>query len=382
MIAAFGAIAGAYACATGSLVSDDDNDASGPHGDATTGGDSAACPQFDLQTDPQHCGSCTNACASGLLCSSGSCKAACDSPTTKCTATDGGITCDNLTSDPNHCGGCTTACSAADGGGVTPGPDNPAHPGIVYDSGIGWTTGSPSCDASTCATSCTQGFTGCSDGICYDTENHHDHCGACTTTCTAQEWCNDGNCCALGQEYCNGACVDVLSNNSNCGACGNVCSGGTPTCANGACSATCSPAGTRQAYNTLQQSTGTGCFTTSPCATSTYNWSSNNIQSFYNAGEYIVCSGTTACISHVGVNNWNVGTECQGMWNVYCDSTNVGTLNTEGKTCTGTPMTNGCSISFAPVTCSSIKLELVSGDTSQCCNDTPYDTSLSGVTAW
>jgi len=376
---AIGLLALASACATG-LIAGSDDDASSP-GDATLKGDGSACPQYDLQTDPQHCGSCTNACASGEVCSTGSCKSSCESPTTKCTASDGGVVCATLASDPNHCGQCTTTCTAADGGGLAPGPNNP-DAGVVYDSGAGWTTGSPGCDASTCEVTCPPGFTACTDGVCYDTQNHHDHCGTCSTACTGQQWCNRGNCCALGQEYCGGSCVDVLSNDANCGSCGNACGGNTPNCVNGTCSATCTPSGSRVAYNTLQSKNATGCFTTSPCAISTYQWNANNIQSFYNAGEYIVCSGATACISHVGVNNWATTTECQGTWDVYCDSTKVGSLSTMGKSCTGSPMSNGCSISFNPVTCSTIKLELTGGDTSNCCNGSPYDTSLSGVTAW
>ncbi|HEX4517808.1 MAG TPA: hypothetical protein VH054_29910, partial [Polyangiaceae bacterium] len=330
-----------------------------------------------------HCGSCTNACPSGEVCSSGKCNSTCQSPTTKCTGGDGGVTCATLTSDPNHCGSCTTACSVADGGGVVPGTNNPANPGITYDSGVGWTTGSPSCDASTCATNCTQGFAGCSDGICYDTQNHHDHCGTCATACGASEWCNRGNCCPLGQEYCNGACVDVLTNNANCGACGNACGGGTPNCSGGVCSATCSPSGTRQAFNTLSSKTNTGCFSTSPCAESTYLWSSANIESFQNVGENIVCSGTTACVSHVGINNYADTSACQGSWDIYCDTTKVGTLNTVGKTCTGSPMSNGCSISFNPVTCSAIKIQASAGNVHLCCGgSTQIDTSISGVTAW
>jgi hypothetical protein len=372
VVAAFG---GAYACANG-LIQDED---------ASTGdGGGGGCPQFNLQTDPQHCGSCTNACSSGQVCSSGKCGSSCQSPTTKCTGTDGGVTCFNLGTDPQHCGSCTKGCTVSDGGGIPPGPNNPANPGIVYDSGTGWTTGTPGCTSGTCETNCGSGFTACSDGVCYDTQNHHDHCGTCSTACqSTTEWCNRGNCCPLGQEYCNGACVDMLGNNQNCGACGNVCSGGTPNCTGGTCTSTCSPSGSRVAYNTLSSKTNTGCFTTSPCAQATYLWSSANIESFENVGEYIVCGGTTACISHVGINNYANTSDCQGSWDVYCDTTKVGTLNTIGKTCSGSPMTNGCSISFNPVTCSSVKFSAQTTAGHLCCGGTnPLDISISGVTAW
>src|SRR5690242_19406695 len=105
-------VATAAACATARLPESDD-DASAP-GDATVKGDGSACPQYDLETDPQHCGSRSNACPAGEVCSSGACKSSCQSPTTKCSASDGGVTCANLTSDTNHCGSCTTACSVPD----------------------------------------------------------------------------------------------------------------------------------------------------------------------------------------------------------------------------------------------------------------------------
>ena len=197
------------ACATGLLQSDDTNDEGGA-GDATTKTD--ATPSNDASAPT----------ADG----------ACASPTTKC-ASDAGAVCVNELTDPNHCGGCTNACAAGDAGSLPVGPNNP-DAGVAFDSGIGWMLGTPACDAGACAVSCASGFTDCS-GICFDTNNDHDHCGACSTACTSTQWCNGGSCCALGQEFCNGSCTDVLSNASSCGACGNVCPAQTPTCSNGTC---------------------------------------------------------------------------------------------------------------------------------------------------
>jgi hypothetical protein len=198
------------ACANGLLTTDDtSNDASLPN-DATTTNDSPS----------------TN--DAGKLGPDG----ACNSPTTKCTS-DAGAICVDTQTDTNHCGGCTNACTQGDAGSLAPGPNNP-DAGVVYDGGSGWMLGAPECEAGTCAVTCTSGFTDC-DGICFDTQNFHDHCGTCSTACTSQEWCVKGNCCALGQEYCSGSCIDVESDKNNCGACGNVCPAQTPVCSNGTC---------------------------------------------------------------------------------------------------------------------------------------------------
>jgi len=369
----------AGACAKGSLpiVGDAGSDA--------TTADGGACPQFDLQTDPKHCGSCTNACQSSEVCSAGQCKSQCESPTTKCTV-DGGALCITLATDPNHCGQCTTVCATGDAGGLAPGTDNPA-PNVPfdggYDGGPGWSLGAPDCDASTCGIACPNGMSLC-NGVCFDEQNHHDHCGACTTACQSTEWCGSGHCCAQGTEYCGGSCVDPLTDDANCGSCGHACNGGTPYCSNGTCVAGCTPSGSRQAFNTLQSHTTSGCWDTgNPCAQDTYNFSQTYGQNFQAAGQDIVCSGTTACVGHVGIGTYGATTVCQGTWDVYCDTTKVGTIDTLNTTCTGSAMTNGCNISFTPTSCSTIKLvgQTGTGDNA-CCGGSSPDSMIVAVSAW
>lgn len=375
-----GALA-AGACAQGTVLGEPDDAGSS---DATRSGDASGCAQYDLKTDPLHCGSCTTACKAGEVCSNGNCKSSCDAPTTKC-AGDGGILCANVATDPGHCGSCTKACASADAGGLAAGPNNPSNPGVQYDGGSGWDLGKPTCQSSQCGTTCASGFTACSDGVCYDTQNFHENCGACGTACAAQEWCNSGKCCPVGQMACNGTCTDVLSNPSACGACGNACSGGTPFCAAGGCTAGCNPSGTRQPFNTLQSKTATGCFATSPCAIGSYSWSSANIQAFQALNQEMVCGGTTACVGHVGLNTYASSTTiCHGTFDVYCDATKVGTINASGLACGGDPKTNGCSTAFTPRTCSSIKFVLVAGTGVGCClsSGNGPDTAISGVSAW
>jgi hypothetical protein len=235
-----------WACATGGLIDPNIDTPETGVPDTSTKGDSsiavdAGCPQYNTNTDPKHCGSCTNACTDLQVCSSGVCKAACDPPTVKCSS-DAGSGCFDTTKDPNHCGGCTNVCTVGDSGALTPGNNNPDSgipiPDGGYDGGIGWANGTATCGDGGCGVNCPPNTTVCSDNICYDTQNFHDHCGDCNTACAANtEWCTQGHCCSVGQAYCNGACTDVLADNSNCGACGNKCGGNTPNCSNGICKA-------------------------------------------------------------------------------------------------------------------------------------------------
>ncbi len=379
--AAFIVVAVVGACAR-AIVEGGTDDAST---DGTLG-EGSTC-QFDTTNDPQHCGLCSHACSSGEVCSSSACKSQCDSPTTKCTG-DAGVLCVNLTSDALHCGQCTNACKLADAGALPLGTSNP-DAGVSfdggYDGGPGWSLGTAECEASTCNIACPGGMTKCADSICYDPQNHHDHCGACTTACAADEWCDKGNCCAQGTEWCGSSCVAVLTDPSNCGSCGNVCSGGTPYCSAGKCSKGCVPSGTRQAFNTLSSSTVTGCWKGNPCGTDTYTFSSTNGVNYQNVGENFVCSGTTACVGHVGVTTYGTSTVCQGAFDILCDGVTVGNINTVGKTCIGTAMTNTCNTSFTPVSCSKVTVQLSAGaGTDLCCNisGTGPDTMVVGVSAW
>jgi len=208
------------ACAVGAGAGGDDSTATdaGKGGDATSGGDSS--PGSD---------------AAGGKDGGGSDASTCTSPMTSC----GDAGCVDTTSDTSHCGSCTTACATADAGSLVPGSnDNPdaGIPNFVVDAGQPWSLGTASCASSKCGVDCPSGLTECSDGVCYDTQNFHEHCGDCSTACAANEYCAGGHCCASGSEYCNGACTDVLSNDSNCGGCGVVCGTGM-LCSGGTCTA-------------------------------------------------------------------------------------------------------------------------------------------------
>jgi hypothetical protein len=173
-----------------------------------------------------------------------------------------------------------------------------------------------------------------------------------------------------------------MTDNANCGGCGVVCSGGTPFCSKGVCTAGCNPLGTRQAFNTLSSHTSSGCWTGNPCAQGTYTWTATNGQSFINANEDVVC-GTTACVDHVGITTYELAANCQGSWDVYCDTTKVGTIDTTNKACQGDAMTNGCSVTFTkPMSCSNIRFVGLTGSVGACCGSTGLHSMLTAVSAW
>jgi len=271
------------ACATAGTVTFPDDGGTPPTPDGATP-DGAACPQFDLQTDPKHCGSCTKACASAEVCSLGACKNACDPPTVKCS---GGQTCIDVTKDPKNCGTCATECTRPLGPPIDNGTGNPDAgipiPDGGFDAGTGWSQAVASCDGGKCALACGGASALCSDNLCWDPQNTHDHCGNCNTACANDvEWCNLGHCCATGTQYCGSACVDTVTDPMNCGGCGKVCGVSTPACVAGAC--------------TSQVSVNTVCAKVNPSGILCGGDCSNNHAAYADA--YCKLAGLTKAVSY------------------------------------------------------------------------------------
>jgi hypothetical protein len=149
------------------------------------------------------------------------------------------------------------------------------------------------------------------------------------------------------------------------------------------CVPACVPTGMRQSFNTLGLSPG-GCITGNPCSQDVSVQSAAYIASFEVTNAALTCTGTTACISHVGIGTYTTAANCQGVWDVYCDAKKLGTIITVGKACANSAMANGCSLTFAPTTCSSIKLVAVQGSGTSCCSAPilPVDTRVTAVSAW
>jgi hypothetical protein len=203
------------ACATGNLTGDDDDDAS-PANDATTG-DAGSCANGQTScngtctsttSDPKNCGKCANACASGQVCSQGTCAANCSGGTTKC-----GSSCVDTNTDPQNCGKCSAPCASGDG-----------------------------CDGGTCIPSCTSGQKLCDDGglFCANIATDVENCGDCNVVCPAQWTCQQNGRCLPNcgtQTLCDidggtqgdggPFCTNVDTDNQNCGTCDHACTGNT-----------------------------------------------------------------------------------------------------------------------------------------------------------
>ncbi len=198
----------------------------------------------DFMTDPNHCGSCGNPCASGA-CQSGQC--VCAGPGQKFC---GGI-CINEKTDRNNCGGCSNTAPASgfcdDGGYACPGTQTQCPPSFCAD----LTSDSNNCG--TCGNKCPPGAS-CQNrhcvcegtgsqpcvGVCVNTYYDTTNCGVCDNPCEAGVGCQNGKCeCTGPTTLCllhgNETCINLSADPGNCGACGHACPVGAQ-CTNGTCS--------------------------------------------------------------------------------------------------------------------------------------------------
>jgi Stigma-specific protein, Stig1 len=221
---------------------DVDNDCDGEVDDCLT------CDGVQVPpNDPEHCGSCQNACRSDQVCDDGACK--CSNVSLENCA-DG---CVDTDTDPYNCGGCGHAClpqqQCSDGECSCA---NPTKPDTCPDLGcVNLSTDDGNCGA--CGNACpdhlrcSSGACGCPSpdepddcpgAGCIDLQSNDLHCGACDQACPPGQSCVDGNCGCPDPAYpdaCNGAgCVNLNVDPDNCGTCGQICTGGK-ACAMGQC---------------------------------------------------------------------------------------------------------------------------------------------------
>jgi hypothetical protein len=180
----------------------------GTSGDAGADGGVSLC--IDMLTDRQNCGGCGLACASGQVCSEGTCAATCQPGLVNCSQS-----CVDPKTSGQHCGA-TAGCGAGAGSS-----------GTVCPSG-------QVCTGGTCQTTCLANEVQC-DGSCIDPLTNPEFCGAkgsCTTTtgdntdsagsiCPTGEVCSAGACaisCQPSQVKCGDTCIDPTTSLAHCGA--------------------------------------------------------------------------------------------------------------------------------------------------------------------
>lgn len=204
--------------------------------DSDCGGTKKCCAGVcaDLDSDVDHCGTCTNGCESGTnstpTCKKGVCSLTCDKGYADCDYQSFNGCEINVLGNPLHCGDCKTACLFANA--------------------------TPTCDQGKCAIAqCTKGFADCDKDLKNGCEANLGtdpvNCSACSNKCAppahSQAICDAGKCSAGGCEKgfadCNkdpkdGCEIDLQGDGLNCGECGKTCldvANGAGACVSGFC---------------------------------------------------------------------------------------------------------------------------------------------------
>ena len=305
-------------------------------------------PANGCETDlsqPAHCGTCGNACATGMLCSGGSCVSMCVAPMpTLCN----GSYCANTTNDVNNCGTCGHVCSLANA--------------------------TATCTSSACAVaSCNTGYADCnktaSDGCEVNTTNDVNNCKTCANKCNltnATAVCSASACaislCNMGFKDCdgvaaNGCEVNLMSDTSNCGMCATKCAT-NGNCNDGGCGCpggtlNCGAApGTCATCPTAPTNGSTGCLVTDAGASCVATCSNPNPT---------LCSGPNACVNTTSDNN-----NC-GACDAGCSTTGSSCSGSMCQcpalqhACTGACVSNSATSSCGTMACTACQVPLEGG---------------------
>lgn len=183
--------------------------------------------ESNLNTDEDHCGSCTRPCSNAnvatRVCTAGVCNSTCDLGFANCStpmAPTGDLGCEtNASANNTNCGGCGNNCGMQ-GGGFTCSLN---VPGVQNLCGC---TNNPTCNAGGAGT-CNTGICSCNGTACRPGE-------ACAAGPVCS--CNGGAACAMGEACCQtpAGCRNLATDTQNCGGCGHACSAGE-SCVAGVC---------------------------------------------------------------------------------------------------------------------------------------------------
>jgi alpha-tubulin suppressor-like RCC1 family protein len=186
---------------------------------------------FDLKSDPRHCGSCNEVCATGKACVDSKCTDVC--PAKQPDLCEDG--CFDFANDSKHCGSCDNACPIGQ-----------------------------ACIASECKPVCPANQPDlCEDG-CFDFTDDPQHCGSCDNACAPGKVCANSECvsaCPADKPaVCDGSCIDTQNDAENCGGCGVTCEG-YQLCKGAQCTARVIDISARVNHTCLVLSDGqVGCF--------------------------------------------------------------------------------------------------------------------------
>jgi hypothetical protein len=115
----------------------------------------------DTNEDPDHCGSCENACGSTQVCSHGACADTCADGLTDCDRA-----CVDLLYDVENCGACGNVCPSGQACGYEVCTSEICSPGQVYCFGHCTSLNTDILNCGTCGTACDIDTQRCQDGVC------------------------------------------------------------------------------------------------------------------------------------------------------------------------------------------------------------------------
>jgi hypothetical protein len=325
--------------------------------------------EVNAQTDPDHCGSCTQWCAGVNViptCSGGACQMVCTTGYGNCNGYDADG-CETPLNTAYACGSCTNKCQPANGvgacnagicgvaacntgygdcnGQVSDGCEINVYADVLHcgncTTACSTNHAAPTCNG-TCQLTCDSGWANCNnlatDGCEAAVSNDPQHCGGCTNVCpsvpNATATCNGTTCgfvCSAGWADCdgnaaNGCEVSTETDPTHCGSCTNVCAtppNGTASCVLSACTMTCNAG-----FGNCDGNAANGCEA---------NLSSDS----QHCGSCTTTCGTFSCSSGqcTGVSCTPPMADCDGITgngcevNLNTDSQHCGSCT---KQCTGT----------------------------------------------
>ncbi|WP_267680626.1 DUF4215 domain-containing protein [Nannocystis sp. SCPEA4] len=212
-------------------------------------------------------------------------------------------------------------------------------------------------------------------------------CGDGLTNTTAGEDCDDGN--MVDDDGCSNACTGAKCGDGVVQPGVEACDDGNMVdddgCSNACQIGPCAPSGARAPFDTLAAFTTTGDWKGNPCDNDNYTHGAADTQCFGGVGESFTCSGTSTCVSHVGITTYWSDQICQGVWEVLCDGALVAQISTMNKVCNTSAKDGPCSVAFPAQVCSSIELRAVEDGmfgAGSCCANAVPDSSIGSVSVW